>query len=292
MPLIAIGRLLCPVDFSAVSELALRRAEALRETYEAELVTLFVSTSAIDVEGDGSTGRTEHEQLGAFVAAVVGGGNDVRHMVTRGEVVPDILQVAADVSADLIVMGTHGTSGVRRLLIGSVTERVLRRSVTPVMTVPPGAKAPAAWPLAFRTVVCAVDFSDASKRALDYAVSIATQAGGRLVVLHVLEWFAEEAQEPTRDNRAAFPTSEQDAVGELEALMHDARAGSLELLVGYGAPSAELLRVIEERDADLIVLGVQGRNVLDRALFGSTTRRVVRRSSCAVLTVRGLTASA
>jgi hypothetical protein len=59
---------------------------------EAELVTLFVSTSATDVEGGGSTGRTEHEQLGAFVSAVVGGGNDVRHMVpSRRHATPEML---------------------------------------------------------------------------------------------------------------------------------------------------------------------------------------------------------
>jgi nucleotide-binding universal stress UspA family protein len=187
-------------------------------------------------------------------------------------------------------MGTHGTSGFRRLVLGSVTEQVLRSSRCAVVTVPAAANRRTVEPMAFRTVVCAIDFSDSSTRALEYAVSVVRKAGGRLVLAHVLEWFAEEREEPVVGSpTTTFPTSEEDARSQLEALLtSDARTCHPELIVGYGAAHAELLRVVRERQADLIVLGVQGRNVLDRTLFGSTTQRVVREASCLVLTVRSL----
>ena len=290
--MVVIKRILCPVDFSVVSERALVHAAAFATWHRAALTTLFVA-SATDADGPGgktNPGQFDEQKLCAFFPAAAGASAAVRPRVTRGSVVTEILRVAAEMPADLIIMGTHGTSGFKRLVLGSVTEKVLRSSLCPVVTVPPGVNHHAAEPVAFRTVLCAVDFSDSSTRALEYAVSLARKAGGRLILLHVLEWFAEEREEPIAgSDETAIPTSEQDARAQLEALLtSDARACDPELIVGYGAAHAEVLRVVRERQADLAVVGVQGRNVLDRTLFGSTTHRVVRDASCLVLTVRSL----
>jgi nucleotide-binding universal stress UspA family protein len=92
-------------------------------------------------------------------------------------------------------------------------------------------------------VVCAVDFSPSSARALDYAVSVARKAGGHLIVLHALEWFDEEV-EPTNTavDTKRLPTSEDDARQELKELLTespDARACDPQLIVGYGSPAGE-----------------------------------------------------
>ena len=209
-------------------------------------------------------------------------------VVTDGDVVSEILRLAAALPADVVVMGTHGSSGVKQLLLGSVTERVLREASCPVLTVPPQLVAHSPATESFAAVVCAVDFSLSSPRALDYAVSIARKAGGRLVVFHALEWFAEESDQAASDGKSrALPTAEEDARQELEALLtDDALTCEPELLVGRGSPHQEILRVVNDYRAGLIVLGVHGRNVLDRALFGSTTQRITREAPCLVLTVR------
>ena len=90
-------------------------------------------------------------------------------------------------AADLVVMGTHGRSGFERLVLGSVTERVLRKSACPVLTVPKGIPDVATPPVLFNRIVCAVDFSDCSMHALNYAMSLAQEADAHLTVVHVIE---------------------------------------------------------------------------------------------------------
>jgi len=277
--MVSSQRVLCPVDLSAVSEGALRHAAALAEWYDATLTVLFVRT------GDRVTLTERH--LAAFVDAALG-AHAAQLRVTDGDVVFEIVRSATALPVDLVVMGTHGVSGFKQLLLGSVTERVLREAPSPVLTVPPRVARQSPDAVSLATVVCAVDFSASSVRALAYAVSIARKAGGRLVLLHSLEWFDEEVAAPSQGgNTKGLPTSEEDARHRLEELLTaDARACDPELVVGPGSPAAEILRVVRESDAGLIVLGVHGRNALDRAIFGSTSQRVVRESPCAVLTVR------
>jgi nucleotide-binding universal stress UspA family protein len=277
--MVRIDHILCPVDLSVVSEGALRHAAALADWYKANLTVLLVAQAK-------RFASAEHE-LAAFAAAAVG-VRESRLLVKDGGAVGEILRLASGIPADFVVMGTHGLSGFKRLLLGSVTERVLRESPCPVITVPPrvAQHSPEVGSLAM--VVCAIDFSPSSARALDYAVSVARKADGRLVVFHALEWFDEEVEPPHAGvDTKRLPTSEEDARQGLEELLTaDARAYNPELVVGYGSPAGEVLRIVRESKAGLIVLGVHGRNALDRTLFGSTTQRVVREAPCPVLTIR------
>src|SRR5262249_49240582 len=104
-----------------------------------------------------------------------------------GGPVTEILAQAADMSADLLVLGTHGRSGFERLFLGSVTEKVLRKASCPVLTVPPGLPdAVPASPIRYACILCPVDFSESSLRALEYALSLAQETDARLAVLHVV----------------------------------------------------------------------------------------------------------
>jgi nucleotide-binding universal stress UspA family protein len=136
--------------------------------------------------------------------------------------------------------------------------------------------------------VC-IDFSLPSKRALEYAALVASKSRGRLLVIHALEW-SEESEGAPRDGMAPLPTSEQDALTLLNDLVTDGVRAKCdpELIVGYGIAADEVLRVAKERQADLVVLGTQGRNAFDLALFGSTAQQVVRAATCPVLMVNGL----
>lgn len=197
--------------------------------------------------------------------------------------------MAADTRADLIVMGTHGRTGFRRLFLGSVTETVLRRSRCPVLAVPAMTKRPADA-VALQTIVCAVDFSETSTRALDYAASLASKSRGHLVLVHALEWSEESEDALARSGPATFPTSEQDALDQLnDVVTNEIRAScNPELVVAYGTPAEGVLRTVLERDADLVVLGIQGRNAIDLAVFGSTAQRLIREATTPVLTVSAM----
>ena len=207
-------------------------------------------------------------------------------LVEKGNPAPRILECAASVAADLIVAGTHGHGGFERFLLGSVTERVLRKAPCPVLTVPPPATTAAKCP--YTRLLCPVDFSDSSLRALQFAFSLAEESDAHLTILHVFDWPSDEEllveQFDTPDLRRLV---EERARGRLEALVtDDVRTWCKpETKLGYGKPYAQILEVAEREGTDLIVIGVRGRNALDLTLFGSTTNQVVRRASCPVLTV-------
>jgi nucleotide-binding universal stress UspA family protein len=140
-------------------------------------------------------------------------------------------------------------------------------------------------------VLVPTDFSDGAQHALVYGKSFAKEYGAELVLLHVVETVAA----PYASDLFPVPMAEvfEEMTGyaraELEKLAADARGKGVErvrTLVVQGKPSHEIMRVAAEETADLIVLGTHGKGVLDQAIFGSTTERVVRKAPCPVLTVR------
>lgn len=298
-----ISRILCPIDFSETSRHAAEQAIAIAAWYRARLTALhvyrplFMPVPGLPAPADRVSAfelQRVHEETKRFVQAgqsVV----DVDVAVDAGEPAAHILERASTLPADLIVMGTHGASGFEHLILGSVTEKVLRKATCPVVTVPPHAHATSVFP--FRRVLCAVDFSEWSSAALDLASSLAQESGAALDLLHVLEWPWEEPPPPAF---AELMKEQADALIEfrrylvttatqrLESLASDAVADrcAVTVRVAHGKPYVEVLRMAADLSADLIVLGVHGRNPIDLALFGSTTNQVVRRATCPVLTLR------
>jgi len=292
-------RILCPVDKSDFSVRALQYAVALQKSYRSELTVLTVRPLPIppalwteypvapplnlmDPE-------IEEAELRAFIQGAVGAAL-ARVSVREGYISQEILQAARDLKADLIVLGTHGSSGFERWLLGSVAENVLRHAACPALTVPPHAPEPpdaAAAP--FKTILCGVDFSRDSQRALALAQSLAQDAVGRLVLVHALEQFSGEtpalaAHCNLAEFRGALQRDARQCLEDLVPLWARTRFDT-SVVVADGKASRELLRVAAAYEADLIVLGVHGRNAIDLALFGSTTRHVLHRAAVPVLTV-------
>ena len=210
--------------------------------------------------------------------------------MTVGPVVREVLREAEQMPATLVVMGTHGRGGFERLMLGSVTEKVLRKARCPILTVPPGLPDLARGLPPFPSILCAFDFSRASSHALMYAWSLAQDTVGRLAVVHVVEW-------PFGNIQVGEVPKEIDGLRDGLALdarrqLHEAMpkgalpAGPIEEIVTCGKPSHEILRLARERSAALIVMGVQGRGAVSLAVFGSTTHRVIREAHRPVLTVR------
>jgi nucleotide-binding universal stress UspA family protein len=189
-------------------------------------------------------------------------------------------------------MGTHSRRGFKRVLLGSVTEAVLREAPCPVLTVPPHASATASEAVTFKRILCPIDFSPSALQGLGFALDLARQADGRVTLLHVLEWLAEE--EPRASTHFNVPEYRRymvdDAQERLRNIVAEESRNWVEIadVVVLGRAYREILRVAETKSADLIVLGAQGRGGLGLALFGSTTQEVVRGATCPVMTVRGL----
>jgi nucleotide-binding universal stress UspA family protein len=296
-----ISRLLCPVDFSEPSRHAAEHAIVVAGFYGARITALHVhspvflpvpglalASPAVDPVLDAATRQQIEQDVRALFTPAEAAGVPVDVRVEVGVAIDRILECARGIDADLIVLGTHGAGGFQHLVLGSVTEKVLRKASCPVLTVPPRAQTTSALP--FKRLLCPVDFSEPSKAALETALSIAQEADADLVILHVVEW-------PGPDEPHVFPPfdvpeyrvyRERDATGQIEALVpEDARNWCRpSIRVGHGKAYREILGAAAESSADLIVMGVHGRNALDVALFGSTTNQVVRRATCPVMTIR------
>ncbi len=290
----AISRILCPVDLSDISRHAVAHAELLANWYDAKITALHVANPLvipsmdIALVGAGPSGLLTAEDVNAIrqeVAALFG-GREVDVVVERGDPAKQILSRAASLPADLIVLGTHGTSGFEHLVLGSVTEKVIRQTTCPVLTVPPHSRATSRLP--FKRVLCPIDFSDPSLAALDAAFSLAQEGDAELTIVHVFEWPDEPLtirQMGTEEYRRAL---ECDARRRLDELVADSARNWCRptTQLAHGKAYREILGMAIEDGADLIVMGVHGRNALDVMLFGSTTNQVIRRATCPVLTLR------
>jgi nucleotide-binding universal stress UspA family protein len=300
----AIRRILCPLDFSRFSRHALEQAVSLAREFGAEISALHVvphasileavpgrARAAIGAAGLSAASRAAlTAELREFTYEVEAGGVVIHAAVDDGDPVETIAREADAWPADVIVMGTHGRTGVGRLLLGSVAERVLRLAPCPVVTVPRDVRSPA-WSLTFGRLLCPIDFSAASARALDYAASLAAPEGPGLCVLHVVDLFAESGVAP---DPAAFdsPDFAADVVRTAaEQVSHAVQATvrarcPVTEVAALGQASAEIVRVAAEQECDAIVLGVRRRSKADLLLYGSTIQEVVRHARVPVLTIR------
>lgn len=144
--------------------------------------------------------------------------------------------------------------------------------------------------IVLRKILFPTDFSESARHALRYGISFAKEYKAELVLLHVVEDIAVSYASdlfPVPMARV-FDELSGYANSELHKLSEEARARGVAVreLLAQGRPSIEIVRVAREEAVDLIVLGTHGKGVLDRALFGSTTERVVRNAPCPVLTTR------
>jgi nucleotide-binding universal stress UspA family protein len=294
------------VDFSDFSRHAFDRAVAIARSYGSDITLLHVLPvpSAVPAvpygpEGPGAFGfetmdreRALTELSRTFALERSPGATLHYEALQSPSVHREILVQAAKISADLVVMGSHGRSGFDHLFLGSVAEKTLRSSPVPVLVVPPRVRdADGGNRDPFRRVLCAVDFSQDSAKALGYAASLATHAGGDLTLVHVVESMP-VAYDPMvgvsfdvaayeAGMREAAKTQLQKMVGEFTLT-----GPRTQVVVAQGRPYKEILRVAAERASDVVVIGVHGRNALDRLVFGSTADNLVRRASCPVLAVR------
>jgi nucleotide-binding universal stress UspA family protein len=293
--MIHISRVLCPIDFSEFSRRALDHAAAIAGWYGARLTVLHVMQirPAMDMPMAPMTEEEREHKIGElrrFIANVPSTIAVDCQVQEASDIHREILRQAKAVSADLLVTGSHGRSGFERLLLGSVTERLLRHAPCPTMVVPRAAPDVAVdEPVQFRRILCPVDFSDVSVRALEYAISLAGESRAQITLLHVIEVPPELRANPLAEGfdvdkvRAA---AEVDALKRLRELTPDGTGPcSVKTVVREGSPYREILKTAAARAADLIVMGVHGRGAMDLMLFGSNTARVSRAATCPVLIV-------
>jgi nucleotide-binding universal stress UspA family protein len=298
--MLEIRRILCPIDFSETSRHAWDHAVAIAGWYGSRITALHACHHTLPIEAPIFAGpptaleltaddREEvRRQFQPWLTRAAAAGVEADFVLDLN-VSPGatILSRAASLPADLIVMGTHGLQGLERFVLGSVTEKVLRKSTCPVLTVPPPVLSPTKPP--YKRLLCPIDFSPSSRTALRYALAIAKESDAQLTVLHVLDWPAEdELFLEWFDTEEFRRQSELSTRHRMDALIsEEARTWCDPMTVlRYGKPYQSILERAAEERTELIVMGVRGRNQVNMMLFGSTTNQVVRQATCPVLTLQ------
>lgn len=205
--------------------------------------------------------------------------------VVRGVAAPAaVLRYAVDVGAALLVLGTHGRGGLRRLLLGSVAEACVAAASCPVLTVSPRAGDRAPEPDA--PVLVAVDFSEWSAAALTAAHQLAALYDAPVELVHAVRDAGPYA--PFAEDGLPVYDVDLEAVRERLRTFAEATAGPppAAVHVAYGAPSRVVPDLAAQREAGAIVLGTHGRTGLAQALLGSVAEAVFRQAPCPVLTLR------
>jgi len=294
--MITISHVLCPVDFSEFSRRALDHAFAMAKWYQARLTVLHVVVNrpAVDLPPFELT-DVDRAQILTEMEGFVGQQPpdlSVDFLIREAsDIRSEILHQIEALHASLLVIGSHGRTGFERLLLGSVTEKVIRKAACPVMVVPRRAPdAERGGPVHFSRILCPVDFSEGSLTALTYALSIAQEADARLTVMHAVEVppeLAEDPLSPTFDVDAIHAATRAARLRRLRGLVPaSARTYcAVETIVCDGAAYDYILKVAAEQHSDLIVIGVQGRGAINLLVFGSNTVRVTRAATCPVLVV-------
>ncbi len=278
-------RILCPVDFSPQSAAALKVAGRVAMAFGAEVLALhahrlespvyFTSaqTQALKTQLRRSA-KSGREYLRDFADEHL--PEKVPHSVLLADRDPvsAILRAIRDWRPGLVVMATHGRTGLTRIRLGSVMESVLRQSSVPVLTVGPAVKpAPSLAPI--RRILCPVDLKDSAHSAFQHAAALAEATGAELIALHV-------AKEGTDDDRTPVKIREQLCAwvsGEMR------NKCSIRDVVRRGDPAEQIVAEAKVPSADMVVIEARPRRFLDSILFGSTTESVIRNSPSPVLSV-------
>ncbi len=206
--------------------------------------------------------------------------------VRTGDPYSTIVDYAASQDLDLVVMPTHGRRGLERFLLGSTTERVLRRSDVPVLTIRPEDDDDGTIAYPYQRVLAPTDGSTCAREAVEMAVDVATVTGAALHLLTVID-VASVGVDIRSDLQITQLEEAADTILEDAAAFAETAGVEPAVETVYGSSIHEAIRsYIEDHDVDLVVVGTHGRTGFDRHLLGSVTEHLVRTSPIPVLTVR------
>jgi nucleotide-binding universal stress UspA family protein len=287
--MITIKKILCPVDFFPASEAAVNYAAGLAANYDAAIHLLHVITPIAPAAYEYVIDSTEivksmeessKEEMNKLVSSLKEAGVVAQADLQVGDVYDEIKRAIEAGKPDLIVMGTHGRRGVERWFMGSTTEKLLRHSPVPLVTISATGEKSFTAPR-FRRILVTTDFSDGTPDALAYAFSVAQENESRLTLLHVLHDVSADLSGKYRDSLINGVRKQLEDMVPAEAK----NWCDIVTRVETGLPYRIILRTLEDERPDLLVMNIHGKGMLDRALLGSTAERVVRAASCPVMLI-------
>jgi len=302
-PLVAVKNVVFATDFSATSDAALPYAAAICRRFGSTLhsvhvlseASLLMMSGGVDYVSMGTIYEDAEAEAKERLEQIADRLEGIPHRsyVRHGPVWKNLGAIVQENEIDLIVLGTHGRTGLGKLLLGSVAEDILRHADCPVLTVGPKVAGHAklqviperehdtAPPeLELRQVVCATNFGKNSAVIARAATSLAEEFHSRFTLLHVIEDYTQLGR---------IPGPMEDGIRRLRDLI-PARAAlqySPEFLLEFGPAPERILKVAGEREADMIVLGARSSAEIGTSHFPwSSAHYVIAQAHCPVLTIR------
>lgn len=282
--------LLFPTDGSDGTERALEHVLDIAATHDATLHVLNVADvtrdSVAQIQGEVVDALVDEgeETVQQVVDRADAHGIPTTTAVEQGEPYPTIVDYASSNDVDLVVMPTHGRKGLSRLLLGSTTERVVRESDVPVLTIGPD-DTDLSYP--YEDVLVPTDGSKSAMEALTLGVDLTAVDDGTLHLLSVAEVTEFGVGAPGEIQLKIF---EEEAAETVEAAAEVATEAGVERVTETAEAGISVHRAIlsyvEKNDVDVIVAGTHGRTGFDRYMLGSVTEKLVRTAPVPVLTVR------
>ena len=202
-----------------------------------------------------------------------------------------ILEYLEDVNADMVVLGTHGHSRITKFLLGSVTEKVVRYSPVPVLTVGPDREGYRSSEL-YKRILVPYDFSGYAKSAVEKGLRLSRLYGAKMWIIYVVEQevFPGHIKSWKKHVSAEVPGLLEELKASLNTELGLADIDDVEIQVqvgqGDGKAHKEICSFAEDNEIDLVVMGTYGLSGVEKVLLGSTTERVIRMASCPVMAFR------
>ncbi len=298
------SNILVPTDFSTYANYALKYAVALAKQFGATLHYAHVLDRAAlaGVRGnDMWLGETESRAIiesmrehatsrMAHLKQIADDEGIASHEhIVLGSPTQEILRLAEKTGSTLIVMATHGRSGVEHLVFGSVSEKVVRQSPVPVLSVKhPEHEFVKEYDLSLeiKRILFPTDFSPYSDKGLPFATSLAKQFDATLVIFHSTEVPIVLPDVMPDSAIQLGPQLEAESRGLVQKMCADITEIKVEGEVRVGAAHREICNYASQSGVDLIVIPTHGRSGLGHVLFGSVAEKVVRVARCPVLTIR------
>jgi nucleotide-binding universal stress UspA family protein len=303
--MIRIAHILIPIDFSSASDKALRYGLSLALQFRSRVTLAHIVPSMASLNYAFPTDTFEHEKQAyanarARLPQKVPENDrhriDVQSIVKVGDVRNELLGLVDEVKADLVVMGTHGRRSFERFFLGSTTEAMLRRVPVPVLTVSRTEQDPEAvegiegsepHPLPIHRVLYAADYSERAKIGLRYAAEFANTFDAELTVLHVMDRLELWGTELLGHMPDDLTRIKEISVETLDELVRPERERYLKIktVITEGTPYRDIVRFAETHNMDFLMLNIQSKSALERAMLGATAERVIRSSRIPVLSI-------
>jgi nucleotide-binding universal stress UspA family protein len=298
---VELNTLLCAIDFSSFSGQVIRYGIDLCRQINARMIVFHAVPLGNDpfqgggvLQTDKSLRALSAQALEKIENLMAGAPLPYKPLIGFGDPVTEAEKVAAMEKADLVVTASRGISGIKRMLIGTVVERMARNLSRPLLTLRPvrgGSKRHLQRPFRLQQIVVGCDFRPSSGPAIGYALELARRSGAAMHLLHTIEAPADEdlADSPMTSYAQAQEAQQERDLRRLAALLPDDALASerLKTVLLAGNPAEAVGGYARRVAADLIAVGVQSHGTLDQMLVGSTTETLLRRAPCPVLTVPG-----